>query len=207
MQSNSLYIKAEQKTVTNNTTIYIKDIAKIYCTNTSIEKKIKNMILTTITLKENQKIVYSIMYIIKKILTTYPELEIINLGDSDFILEYKKPCKNSLLWEYTKVTFICFILFFGSGFTIMTFNSDVDVAKLFDKLNKLLLGSTNGHNIIEISYSIGIGIGIILFFNHFSRNKSETELTPIQIELRSYEDEMNTASIKEADVQRKTKDI
>jgi stage V sporulation protein AA len=70
-----------------------------------------------------------------------------------------------------------------------------------------LLGTTKGHNIVEISYSIGIGIGIILFFNHFSINKSESELTPIQIEMRSYEDEMNTAAIKEADVKRKTKDV
>ena len=165
------------------------------------------MVLTTITIKENQKIIYSIMYLIRKILLEYPQLEIINLGDSDFILEYKKPKKNSIMWEYIKASVVCFILFFGSGFTIMTFNSDVDVAKLFDKLYKLLLGTTHGHNILEISYSIGIGLGIILFFNHFSKNKFESELTPIQIEMRSYEDEMNIASIKEADKERKTIDI
>lgn len=202
-----IYIKPAPKTIVTNSNVYIEDIAKIYCSNTSIEKSIKKMKLTTISQKENQKIIYSIMYLIDKIMKKYPQLQIINLGETDFIVEYLKPQKKSILWEYIKAAFVCLILFFGSGFTIMTFNSDVDVANLFDKVNKLLLGTEHGHNVIEISYSIGIGVGIILFFNHFSRKKLKSELTPIQIEMRSYEAEMNKAFIKDADRENKTKDI
>ena len=63
MQIIPLYIKIEQKNVVTNTTVLIKDIAKIYCTNSSISKKVGDMTLTTITGKENQKIMFSIMLI------------------------------------------------------------------------------------------------------------------------------------------------
>ena len=81
------------------------------------------------------------------------------------------------------------------------------LSNLFNKLYKLLLGTKNGHNVIEIAYSIGIGLGIILFFNHFSRKKLQKDLTPIQIEMRTYEQDMNTAFIKDAEREGKTKDI
>ena len=207
MQILPLYIKIEQKNVVTNTTVLIKDIAKIDCTNNSISKKVGDMTLTTITGKENQKIMFSIMFVIDMISKQFPEVEIINMGEPDFIIEYLVPKKHSLYLEYIKAAVVALIAFFGSGFTIMSFNADVSVAKLFDKLNKLLLGTKNGHNVIEIAYSIGIGLGIILFFNHFSRKKLQKDLTPIQIEMRTYEQDMNTAFIKDAEREGKTKDI
>lgn len=207
MQIIPLYIKIEQKNVVTSTTILIKDIAKIYCTNSSISKKIGDMILTTVTGKENQKIMFSIMFVIDMISKQFPEVEIINMGEPDFIVEYLVPKKHSLCFEYIKAAIVALIAFFGSGFTIMSFNADVSVPKLFDKINRLLLGTKNGHNVIEIAYSIGIGLGIILFFNHFSRKKLQQDLTPIQIEMRTYEQDMNTAFIKDAERECKTKDI
>lgn len=207
MQIIPLYIKIEQKTVVTNSTVLIKDIAKIYCNNNSISKKVGNMTLTTISKKENKKIMFSIMFVIDMISKQFPELEIINLGESDFIIEYLVPKKHSICFEYIKTTIVALIAFFGSGFTIMSFNADVSVSNLFNKLYKLLLGTKNGHNVIEIAYSIGIGLGIILFFNHFSRKKLQKDLTPIQIEMRTYEQDMNTAFIKDAEREGKTKDI
>ena len=207
MQILPLYIKIEQKNLVTNTTVLLKDIAKIYCTNNSISKKVGDMTLTTITGKENQKIMFSIMFVIDMISKQFPEVEIINMGEPDFIIEYLVPKKHSLYLEYIKAAVVALIAFFGSGFTIMSFNADVSVAKLFDKLNKLLLGTKNGHNVIEIAYSIGIGLGIILFFNHFSSTKLQKDLTPIQIEMRTYEQDMNTPFIKDAEREGKTKDI
>ena len=207
MQNIPLYIKIEQKNVVTNTKVLLKDIAKLYCRDSSISNQIGDTILTTVTGKENQKIMFSIMYIVDLISKQYPEIEIINLGEPDFIIEYLIPKKKSIIWEYFKAAIVALIAFFGSGFTIMTFNSDVDVANLFNKLNKIFLGTKHGHNVIEIAYSIGIGLGIILFFNHFSRKKLHNYLTPIQIEMRSYEEDMNKAFIKDAEREGKTKDI
>ena len=207
MQIIPLYIKIERNTRITNTSIYLKDIAKIYCHNSSISKDVGLILLKKVSGKENEKLMYSIMYIIDLITKKHPNVEIINLGESDFIIEYNIPKQPSILCEYTKASIISLIVFFGSGFTIMTFNSDVDVAHLFDKLNKLLIGTKQGHNVIQIAYSIGIGLGIILFFNHFSRKKLEKELTPIQIEMRSYEQEINDAFLIDGEREGKIHDI
>ena len=207
MQIIPLYIKFNKNIHVSNTTILLGDVAKIYCYDTTISKNVGNIILKKVPNITNIKYIYSIMYIIDIITKQYPELEIINLGESDFIIEYQEQKNTSLILEYTKVFLISLIVFFGSGFTIMTFNSDVDVANLFDKIYKILLGTKSGHNVLEISYSIGIGLGIILFFNHFSKKKLEKELTPIQIEMRTYENEINDAFLKDREREGKTHDI
>ena len=102
MENIPLYIKIEQKNVVTNTKVFIKDIAKLYCKNSSISKKVGDLVLTSISNKENQKIMFSIMFVIDMISKQFPEVEIINMGESDFIVEYLVPKKHSLFFEYIK---------------------------------------------------------------------------------------------------------
>ena len=61
--------------------------------------------------------------------------------------------------------------FFGAGFSIMTFNNDVDVGGLFSQIYTQVTGQTSGHfTVLEITYSIGIGLGVLFFFNHFNNS-------------------------------------
>lgn len=97
--------------------------------------------------------------------------------------------------------------FFGSAFTIMTFNADVSVDKVFDQFYRLVMGHTkSGGSVLEISYSIGLPIGIIVFFNHFTRIKIDSDPTPLQVQLRLYEQDMNTTVIENASREGKTID-
>lgn len=78
--------------------------------------------------------------------------------------------------------------FFGSAFTIMAFNNDISVTDVFDKLYGQVTGTkADGVNELEVCYCIGLGLGIILFFNHVGRKKITPDPTPIQIEMRKYE--------------------
>ena len=209
MQNIPLYIKINEKVVVTKPKIYVKDIAKIYCRDSSVQKNVENLIVKTIREDEDIKIVYSIMYIIDKISKQFPQTQIINLGEKDFIIEYLINKKNRYanVLKYSKVVFLALIVFIGSGFTIISFNSDVDIVGLFDKINKLVLGTKKGHNVIQISYSVGIGIGIILFFNHFSKKKSKEQPSPIHVEMRSYEKDLNQAIIEDASRNGTVKDI
>ena len=46
----------------------------------------------------------------------------------------------------------------------MTFNEDVSVADVFDKVYRLVLGQEKqGGSIIEICYAIGLPVGILVF--------------------------------------------
>ena len=51
---------------------------------------------------------------------------------------------------------------------MMAFNNDVDVDKLFGYIYYWMTGKqSSGFTILEVSYSVGITIGILVFFNHF----------------------------------------
>ena len=92
------------------------------------------------------------------------------------------------------------VSFFGAAFSIMTFNNDVDLGSLFDQFYTLVMGkSSNGFTILEISYSVGIGLGVLLFFNHFGHLKLSDDPTPMQVQMRTYEDDVNQTLIEQAE--------
>ena len=114
------------------------------------------------------------------------------------IVEYKPAKKMNLAWEVLKTTFVCFAVFFGAAFTIMTFNQDVAVADVFRMMEDLVIGPEVESQVIEIAYSIGLPIGVILFFNHFSRGKMDSDPTPLQVQMRLYEENVNKTVIENA---------
>ena len=58
---------------------------------------------------------------------------------------------------------------------------------------------TPGFSVLEISYSIGIGLGVVLYFNHFGRRKFTQDPTPLEVEMRVYEDDIDTTIIEQND--------
>ena len=81
----------------------------------------------------------------------------------------------------------------------MTFNNDVDIPALFGQIYTQVTGQeANGFSVLEISYSIGIGLGVLFFFNHFGRMKLTDDPTPMQVQMRLYEDDVNTTVIEDA---------
>ena len=58
---------------------------------------------------------------------------------------------------------------------------------------------------MEISYSIGISIGILVFFNHFGKKRFSVDPTPMEVQMRVYENDIQTTLIENA--ARKEKEI
>ena len=84
---------------------------------------------------------------------------------------------------------VCVVSFFGAAFAIMTFNNDVSVTQVFQEIYRLVMGTeSSGFTILESSYSVGLALGIIVFFNHFATKKLNTDPTPIEVEMRLYEE-------------------
>ncbi|BCN30030.1 stage V sporulation protein AA [Anaeromicropila herbilytica] len=199
MKETLVYLKADKHNEVTDKTVLLSDIAKVYGRNTKIIDELKNVKLFDIQSDKECKYMFSVLRVIELIIAIYPELEIISLGETDFIVEYKKPRKSKVVFEYMKTAFVALSIFFGSAFSIMTFNEDVSVSKVFDLVYKLVMGSEKqGGSILEISYSIGLPIGIIIFFNHFSKFKLHNDPTPIQIQMRLYENDVNDTLITDA---------
>ena len=79
----------------------------------------------------------------------------------------------------------------------MTFHNDVDIPRLFGQLYEQFTGQvSDGFTILEVTYSIGIGLGVLVFFNHFAGKKLTADPTPLEVEMRSYEDQVDTTVLE-----------
>lgn len=205
MKSGVVYLKLPQNAQVVNRKILLKDVAEIYTADANIGKKIGELILYTVGGDKNQKLIFSVMKVVQLIQKEFPGLEVENMGEPDFVVEYKMPLAPKKGMEYTKLVILSIIVFIGSAFTIMTFNTDVSVGEVFDNLYYLVTGlKKESGSILEAAYSIGILVGILGFYNHFKGQKLHDDPTPVHIEMRNYEEEMNKAIIKDADREGKT---
>ncbi|MDF2542771.1 MAG: Stage sporulation protein [Herbinix sp.] len=208
MKDNILYVKIDQNIAVANKNVTLGDIAKLYHIDQKIVNNLKQLEIYKIDSKKENKFVFCILKVVKLISEKYPQLEIVNLGETDFVISYipKKP-KNKLI-EYGKTVFVSLSVFFGSSFAIMTFNEDASVKDIFDKIYEIVTGtSQHDFKIMELAYSIGIPLGTIIFFNHFTKMKINNDPTPLQIQMRTYEEDANKTVIENASREGKENDI
>lgn len=205
-----LYVKIEQNIPVQKRTLTYKDIATLYCTNKTVVQKLEKEIFYTLPKNGSQKTMFTVGKVYEGIHKVYPNLRIENIGERDFIVDLEEPDRRELSkrMEYVKTCFVALIAFFGAAFTVMTFNEDVSVGKVFDKMYLLIMGSSKqGGSLLEICYAIGLPLGILIFYNHFRRKKTKEDPTPIQVEMRNYEEQVNKALIATASREGNTIDV
>lgn len=191
----TLYLKLPQKKNILHEKLILGDVAEIVCTDKSIESKAKAIVLKNFSKSKKQRIIFSVSKIINEINKINPNISIVPLGEVDTVVEYI-PRPQSKFVEVILVVIVGMIAFVGAGFTIMTFNNDVSSAELFSSMYTQLTGeASDGLTIIEIFYSIGLPLGIIIFFNHISGRKLTTDPTPLEVEMSQYEYNTNKSLI------------
>ena len=195
--SEMLYLKIERNIQVDHSDVRLGDVAKLECVNSSVKNRLKTMKLLKIQVQKSDRYIVSVMKVIEKIHEIYPELEIQNLGESDFIIEYESPEYAKGRFNTLKVVVLCILIFFGSAFSIMVFNNDVGVDDVFAQTYLLFTGTeSSGYTVMELGYSIGIAAGIIVFYNHFGGKRITKDPTPIEVQMRQYEDDVNTTLVE-----------
>lgn len=200
-----LYLKAEKNIRTYNRTLLLGEAVRMTCAAPKVVNRLKTEKLYTFDHARTGKrtcaarTVLSIVDVIERVQEVFPELEIQNLGEEDFVVEYSTKRQENPVLTFVKVSLICLICFFGSAFSIMAFNNDVSTVTLFDSFYTLVTGrESDGFTILELTYSLGLSVGIIAFFNHIGGRRLSNEPTPIEVEMRLYEDDVNTTLIQTA---------
>lgn len=93
--------------------------------------------------------------------------------------------------NYLKSALIGIVIFFGSGFSIMAFHNDIGIVDLFAQIYTQVIGyEPERIGGLEIGYSLGLALGILIFFNHISLKKRENDPTPLQVEVSKYEQDV-----------------
>ena len=202
--SEILYIQTEKNVEVHSPQVCLGDVAKLACSDQKILDR--NLVRRVINIPDQAqgRYVVSAVDIVRAVAREEKNLDVTHIGEANVIVTYKKPAKADRWKEYIKTVFVCILSFFGAAFSIMTFNNDVDIQTLFPRLYfQLTVIVPEGWTLLEFCYSLGIGIGVIFFFNHFGHGKITRDPSPIEVQMRTYEEDVDKTLI--ADKNRKEK--
>lgn len=213
----TVYIKMEQKIQVTKQDVTVADMGTVFCTDTNVQSYVRALHIhkfpkESFGKRENpqrpNRVIVSVMQIIRLIQEKYPGYTVINLGEADVVVELVKvgKYKNAFIW--IKVLLVCFVCFFGTAFTIIAFHNDIGITAVFSKFYENVTGKvSNGFTILELSYTVGLALGMCIFFNHIGGRRITKDPTPIEVEMRIYEDEVNRALIATSEREGKEIDV
>mgnify|MGYP003418407388 FL=1 len=187
----------------NQTKIYLEDIARIIGTE-EIVPSLQGLLIYELEKSDRNIIVIDLSSIVERITKNYP-IDIQAIGPSQTIIEVVPEQKknNTILF-----VIVWLLLFVGSALTIMNFHEDVSMPAVHQKIYKLITGNEIERPLIlQIPYSFGLGLGMVLFFNHFFKKRFNDEPSPLEVEMFNYQQDLdqyvmmneNKESIKKID--------
>jgi stage V sporulation protein AA len=136
------------------------------------------------------------LHIVRAVKALDPSLSVEYYGEPHVLVQWTKDeivRKRRVLFP-----FVLFLLFIGSGLTIMNFHADVSMPAVHRKLYRLITGLDDPHPLIlQVPYSLGLGVGMLLFFNRVFRKKLNEEPDPLEVEMYLYEDNVRQYLVSE----------
>jgi stage V sporulation protein AA len=185
MEVQTIYIRMRNRVhVSPNKTITLQDVAQIVA-NKSIINNLKAMQIYQIDKKDKSIVVLDVMKIVEQIHGIFPELEVQSIGPAQTIVEIVYQ-KKKLAPMY--FIFVWLLLFFGAALAIMNFHEDVSMREVHQRIYFIITGEETKYPLLlQIPYSLGLGIGMVLFFNHLFRKRLNEEPSPLEVEMHNYQ--------------------
>ncbi len=205
--SETVYLSFSKNTQVHNQKVRIGQAASIWCSDNHIAARIKAMTLVNVPDVKSRRYVFSVMKVVELIKKEFDNVEINNMGESEFVVSYKQQEKPHLIWRIMKVIFVAAIVFCGGAFAIMAYGNDVDINSILSAICDFTTGDVKWLFALQIAYCVGLGAGIIIFYNHLGSRRYEKDPTPLEVEMRLYEDDLNTAIINNSAREGKEEDV
>ncbi|MBQ8597613.1 MAG: stage V sporulation protein AA [Lachnospiraceae bacterium] len=208
MADTVIYLKAEQNAEVMEPQVCVKDIASVYCQDKNICAKVKSLKVHRFHEKSRKREVLSVLKVIELIEKECPNVLVESVGENATLIELVNADRHKGPMQWLKMAFVAAVSFFGTAFTIMAFHNDININKIFARIYEMVMGySSDGYTILEAAYSLGLAAGIIVFFGHIGGRRITKDPTPIEVEMRVYESDVNKALIETADREGKTIDV
>lgn len=140
---------------------------------------------------KGKTIVITALDVVKCIKTKYPDIRIHLVGNNDCLVTIRG--NEIKQWQrWFGVGLVSMILFFGSAMAVMNFQTDVSMPSVHQQIYRIVTGAElETPLIMQIPYSLGIGFGMLLFFNHLFRKEINNEPTPLEVEMFLYQQNVN----------------
>ena len=132
--SDTLYVKMSQSKELTDGVVTVGDVAQLQCKNEAIVNRIKTEKLLRDHTGGKKRYVVSIMEIIGISDRLFENVSVQNIGETECVVEFKNRIAKNPVLNVVKVIIVCVLLFFGAGFSIMSFNNDIDVSKMFSQI-------------------------------------------------------------------------
>ncbi|WP_040981490.1 stage V sporulation protein AA [Oceanobacillus jeddahense] len=183
-----VYIRMRKKVILEQwQELKLKDIAYI-STHATKKNSLENTLIYRLSKKDKNILVIDSFLVIDHLTNEYPNVEFQLLGPEQTLIKIeprKKPTHPVI------ITFVWLLLFVGSAMTIMNFHYDVSMQPVQQKLHFILTGVENEYPLwIQIPYSLGLGLGTILFFNHWFKKRFNEEPSPLEVEIFNYQQDL-----------------
>lgn len=186
---NTVYLRMRNRIQVNpHEIVYLKDLAQIIA-DERLYHDILHLPIYKVSEKDNNIIIIDIMKVIERITEHVSGADIQAIGPVQSIVEviYKKKGLSIpffiLIW---------LLLFFGAALAIIYFHEDVSMGASQQRIYRMITGKEEEKPLLfQIPYSIGLGLGMILFFNHFFRKRINDEPSPMEVEMFNYQQDLD----------------
>lgn len=171
--------------------VKLKHIAYVSAPS-EIKKQLEEASIYRITEKDNNIVIIDSFLIIDHLSQLWSNLEFQLIGPQQSIIRVGKRKKDVSIASILVVAFVWLLLFIGTAMTIMNFHYDVSMQEVQQRLHYLLTGKHNEFPLwIQIPYSIGLGVGMLLYFNHWFSKRFNEEPSPLEVEIFNYQQDLD----------------
>lgn len=192
----TVYLKCERSVEVQSEDVFLKDLGSVRCKDDVVSARLKAIKVHHFSKDGVKRCVISCLKLVELMERECPNITVQIVGETDVLVEWIAVNKYKGWKQWLKIVLVCLVTFFGTAFTIMAYHNDVGINDVFSEVYRMVMNrEPGGLNILEISYSIGLALGIVVFFNHVGGRRITKDPTPIEVALKNYEEDVDKTLI------------
>lgn len=208
MQNKTVYLKCERNIEVQSQDVFMSDVGTIRCSDSVLSARLKALKVHHFGKNDTKRCVISSLKLVELMENECQDISVQIVGEPDVLVEWVSTEKHKGWQQWLKAALVCMVSFFGTAFTIMAYHNDVGINDVFTEVYRMVMNrEPQGLNALELSYSIGLAVGIILFFNHVGGRRLTKDPTPIEVSIRQYEEDVDKTLIAQAGREGKEEDV
>lgn len=150
---------------------------------------LEKLVIKTVQPSAGNVVIVTVLDVIHALKTEFPDTQVVIAGETESIVSLQPANTPASFW---KIALVWIVLFTGAALTIMNFHEDVSMQKVHVLIYEKITGVKNEQPLLlQIPYSIGLGLGMILFFNRLWQKRLNEEPGPLDLEMFKYEEDIN----------------